>query len=283
MKGLKVNKQPKKPYVIIIGNEKGGTGKSTISMHLIIQILRLGNTVGSIDVDARQGTLSRYIENRVNYVKTTHRELPCPTHFPIQKSLLNSRDEIEEDEKTRFNEAIDALQDHDFILVDTPGTDSHLSRLAHSYADLLITPLNDSFIDLDMLARITQDTGEIIRPSTYAEMAWEQKKRRVMRDGHSFEWIVMRNRLSNLNAKNKQQMYEILTKLSQRIGFKLADGFGERVIFRELFLSGLTLLDLKDVGMRLSLSHVAARQELRNLIKLIALPEIQEQLTAQAA
>ncbi|MEI8296371.1 MAG: division plane positioning ATPase MipZ, partial [Alphaproteobacteria bacterium] len=229
-----------KPYTIILGNEKGGTGKSTVSMHLITYLLRLGYSVGSIDVDARQGTLTRYIENRQHRIKSRGEDLPISEHIPIFRSTLDNVSAAQEEESTHFAEALSTLKQKDFIVVDTPGSDSYLSRLAHSYADTLVTPLNDSFIDLDMLVRINSDSLDILRPSTYAEMVWEQKKQRAMRDGGSMEWVVLRNRLSNISSRNKEEMERLLTALAKRIGFRAAAGFGERVIFRELFLSGLT-------------------------------------------
>lgn len=240
---------PHNPHVIVLGNEKGGTGKSTLSMHIITHLLRMGYKVGSVDVDARQGTLSRYVENRQAFMNQSGITLPISTHKPIFKSELSTVEEAQVDETKRFQEALHDICLNDFIVIDTPGSDSFLSRLAHSYADTLITPLNDSFIDLDMLARVDPQTGEIQQPSTYAEMVWEQKKQRLMRDRVSADWIVVRNRLGNLQARNKQEMQKVLDKLSQRIGCRVASGFGERVIFRELFLKGLTLLDLKDVAL----------------------------------
>lgn len=268
----------KNPYVIVLGNEKGGTGKSTISMHIISHLLRLGYTVGSIDVDARQGTLSRYLENRRAYMTKTGKVLPISDHYPVVKSAADSQKMAEQEEADQLQTCFEKMVTRDFIVIDTPGTDSFLSRLAHSYADTLVTPLNDSFVDLDMLARITSEKREIEKPSTYAEMVWDQKKYRLMRDGRKSDWVVLRNRLSSLLARNKEEMQEVLEKLSQRIGFRLAAGFGERVIFRELFLSGLTLLDLPDIGMSLSLSHVAARQELRDLLEVLKLPTVAEKL-----
>jgi chromosome partitioning protein len=271
-----------KPYIIVLGNEKGGTGKSTLSMHLIIHLLRLGFTVGSIDVDARQGTLTRYFDNRRHTAEIQKIDLPLPDHYPLFKSTKPVLQDAEAEDKERFHALLNGFHDKDFVVIDTPGSDSFLSRLAHSHADTLITPLNDSFLDLDMLAHINPQTGEM-RPSTYAEMVWEQKKQRLMRGGRSrFDWIVVRNRLSNLNARNKQDMFHALTQLSQRIGFRFAAGFGERVIFRSLFLTGLTLLDLKEAGIELSLSHVAARQELRSLLEMIRLPHLEQKLSATA-
>lgn len=267
-----------KPYIIVLGNEKGGTGKSTLSMHLIVHLLRLGFKVGSIDIDARQGTLSRYIENRHKFIELSGKQLPTPNHHAILKSNLPIITEAQKEEKEKFLSCLNTLKDKDFILIDTPGNDTFLSQLSHSYADTLITPLNDSFIDLDMLARINSETREISGPSTYAEMVWEQKKHKLLRDRTQFDWIVLRNRLSSIFAKNKEEMQFLLNKLAQRIGFRLASGFGERVIFRELFLQGLTLLDLQDVGIEMTLSHVAARQELRTLLEMINLTPLIERL-----
>lgn len=261
-----------KPYIIVLGNEKGGTGKSTVAMHIISSLLRQGHKVGSIDVDARQGTLTRYIENRLSRLQSKKEDLPISEHIPVHRSKLSHVPEAEQEENLRLVEAMDRLKSCDFIVVDTPGSDTYLSRLAHSYADTLITPLNDSFIDLDMLVRVRPDSLDILRPSTYSEMVWDQKKQKAMRDGGSIDWIVLRNRLSSLNSRNKEEMERVLKALCKRLGSRLVAGFGERVIFRELFLSGLTLLDMRDSNIPMTLSHVAAKQELAVLLEMIQLP-----------
>lgn len=272
------------PYIIVLGNEKGGTGKSTTAMHLITSLLRSGFTVGSIDIDARQGTLTRYFENRHTYAKDKRLNpsiLPIPNHIPLNTSSIENKREAEQQDEENFNYTLQNLQQNDFIVIDTPGHDLFLSRLAHSYADTLITPLNDSFVDLDVIAHVNSETFSIIKPSLYAEWVWEQKKKRALRDRSSIEWIVIRNRLTTIHAKNKENMEKVLQSLSKRIGFRLISGFSERVVFRELFLSGLTLLDLKEIGLPLNLSHIAARQELRTLIQAINLPtSLQERFKA---
>ena len=262
------------PHVIVLGNEKGGTGKSTVAMHLITSLLRQGYKVGSIDVDARQGTLSRYVENRKLRLEAKGEDLPLPEHVPIFRSTLPLVEEANNEDKANIANAIQSFaeKDFDYVVVDTPGSDTYLSRQTHSHANTLITPLNDSFIDLDMLVRVNSDSMDILRPSTYSEMVWEQKKQRAIRDGGSIDWIVMRNRLSSIHSRNKEEMEKILKALAKRIGFRLVHGFGERVIFRELFLSGLTLLDLQETGTQISLSHMAAKQELASLLSAIELP-----------
>ena len=85
----------------------------------------------------------------------------------------------------------------------------------------------------------------------------------------------MRNRVGAQAMVNKEKMERVISKLAKRIGFRIAPGFNERVIFRELFPRGLTLLDLRDLGIKgLNISNVAARQELRELIRALNLPNV---------
>ena len=251
--------------MIIFGNEKGGSGKSTLAVHVIVGLLRAGGRVGSIDVDSRQATLTRYLENRATIAETRGFNLPLPEHRLVFRSEKSPEEDAE-----RFNQAVDALsRTCDAVVVDTPGSDAPLSRLAHSYADTMVTPMNDSFVDFDLLAKVDPETFRVICPSAYAEMVWEQRKRRMARDRGSIDWIVVRNRLSTLDTRNKRNMEKVLASLAKRIGFRTAPGFGDRVIFREMFLSGLTLLDLRDTGTKLTMSHIAARQEVRDLLNAV--------------
>lgn len=266
-------------HVIVVGCEKGGSGKSTTSMHLIVALLRLGYRVGTIDLDARQWTLTRYLSNRAATVQREGNPLPMPRHFFLAPSEKVNRSEAQDEDRIRFETILSRLiAETDYVVIDCAGTDSNLARVAHSYADTLVTPVNDSFVDLDVVAHVDGRTGEVQRPSVYAEMVWEQRKVRAKRDGGSIDWIVMRNRLSNLDANNKREMGEVLDKLARRIGFRMAPGFSERVIFRELFLQGLTMLDVFDQAQRTGgakprMSHIAARQEVRALINSLQLPE----------
>lgn len=267
-----VPKEEKKAHVIVVGNEKGGSGKTTTTMHIITGLLKLGFNVGSIDIDARQQTLTRYFENRLQTVEKLGIQLPTTEHYVIYKATGKKLiAEAEQDEHDRYMERLEYLSNiKDFVIVDTPGSDSFLSRLAHSHTDTIITPINDSFVDFDVLARVNAETGDIIRPSIYAETVWNQRMVRAQRsiNNKGIDWIVMRNRLSHLDAKNKRKVEEALDKLSKRIGFRIANGFSERVIYRELFLKGLTLLDILDnkTGVEVTMSHIGARAEIRDLL-----------------
>ncbi len=271
----------KRAHIIVLGNEKGGSGKTTTGMHIIIALMRLGFNVGSMDLDARQRSLSRYIENRRQTALKENVPLPVPQHIVLPRSPFNIVQEAEEDERERFMGAISKLSaTNDFIVIDSPGSDTYLARLAHGHADTIITPINDSFVDLDVLATVDGHTLKIIKPSIYSEMVWEQKLLRAKRDGGSIEWIVMRNRLSNIDAKNKRFMTQVTAELSRRIGFRVAPGFSERVIFREMFLQGLTVLDILESNAKggLSMSHVAARQEVRDLLKTLRISAVDEKI-----
>lgn len=264
------NNKHKQGHVFVIGNEKGGAGKTTCSMHLIVSLLYNGYKVASIDTDTRQASLTSYFTNRTNYNLNNPSHLVlCPTHFHLTESPQQIIAHKEEEERANFEAIFQQAQDADYIIIDTPGNYSFLSRLAHSYADTIITPINDSFLDFDVLAKVDAHNCSIITPSIYSQMIWEQKMQKASRNGGTIEWFIMRNRLSNLDAVNKRKVYAALTQLSKRISFKIAPGFSERVIFRELFLQGLTLLDLKtaNYGKSFNISHVAARQELRDFLK----------------
>jgi chromosome partitioning protein len=269
-------------HILVIGNEKGGSGKTTTSMHLIVGLLRLGFKVGTMDIDARQRSLTRYIENRKMTMTKESTTLPMPAHIVINKSPYNTAEEAEADERDRFTRALARLLVNcDFVLIDAPGNDTHLSRMAHSYADTVITPVNDSFVDLDVLASVDGMTMKILKPSIYSEMLWEQKLIRAKRDGGGIDWVVLRNRLSNIDARNKRMITRVMEDLTKRLGFRLAPGFSERVIFRELFLLGLTVLDVVETNKSgtLSMSHLAARQEVRELLKALRIPVIDARIS----
>ncbi len=273
MSGITVDQRAQ---VIVLGNEKGGSGKSTAAMHLIVGLLREGYRVGAMDLDARQGTLNLYLQARAAFAKARGIELPQPAHAAVLRSELDSRAAAEADETIRFNEALAGLsQGCDIVVIDCPGSDTFLSRLGHAQADTLVTPINDSFVDFAMLAKVDPDNHEVVQPSIYSEMVWNARKRRFARDRGRIDWIVMRNRLGATEARNKRDVGSTLEALAKRIGFRTVRGFGERVIFRELYLQGLTLMDVKEVGglgIHMGMSHVAARNEVRALIAAIRKP-----------
>ena len=264
----------KRAQIIVVGNEKGGSGKTTTAMHLIVALLHAGLRVASIDVDSRQASLTRFLANRRAYARKREIDLPMSEHRTIGADARRKALSIEEARHSFERCLTEFVELSDFVVIDTPGSDSELSRIAHSHADTLITPLNDSFIDLDVLATTEAETQRILHPSQYAEMVWEQKKERARRDGGSIDWVIMRNRLSSLDSRNKQAMAQAVSLLAKRIGFRLAPGFTERVVYRELFLKGLTLLDLREPGsgIKLNISHIAGRQEVRGLIESLRFP-----------
>ncbi|MDR2794612.1 MAG: division plane positioning ATPase MipZ [Holosporaceae bacterium] len=257
-----------KPYIIVFGNEKGGTGKSTLAVHVSVYLLNLGFRVGTIDVDARQGTFTQYLEHR----KASSLNLELPQHMAIIQSQFEDREKARMDEYERFCQVLQPMSTCDYVVIDTPGNDTFLSQVAHSSANTLITPLNESFVDLDVLVKVSADNLKTMRPSIYAEMVWNQRKERARKGLKPLDWIVVKNRLNTFYSKNRGDINIVLEELSKRIGFRLGVGFSERVIFRELFLSGMTLLDMENTGHSLSLSHVSARQELRELIDFMKLP-----------
>jgi len=267
---------PRPGHVIVVGNEKGGSGKSTTSMHVVVALMKAGQRVATIDLDSRQKSLTHYIEHRRAWAERTGIKLKVPTHYSIIRAAGANVDENEATEFACFAEAITAVEHcHDFVVIDTPASDSYLMRLAHSMADTLVTPLNDSFVDFDVLGSVDPATFAVTGVSHYAEMARDARRQRRLVDGGLTDWVVIRNRLATLGSRNKQLVADCLNELSLRLGFRLAEGLAERIVYREFFPRGLTALDDLDettLGVRPNLSHVTARQEVRLLIDALKLP-----------
>ena len=263
-------------HVLVLGNEKGGSGKSTVAMHIFVALARTGKKVGAIDLDLRQQSFFRYLENRETYGLKVGRNLLMPVRERLALSSNPLKDEAAAEEVAMLEAAVARLSAScEFVIIDTPGSFTTYAQAAHVLADTLVTPMNDSLIDFDLLGRIDAMTGKVIGPSLYAEQVWQARQRRAAAGKTPVDWVVLRNRVSTLHARNKRRVGGALANLSQRIGFRVIPGFSERVIFRELFLNGLTLLDLKSMGeSSLNLSQVAARQELRDLIKALELPGV---------
>ena len=221
-----------------------------------------GARVACFDLDHRQRTMGRYLDNRRETMRRTGRDLPMPVYETHDGESMDF-----------FSEALDRLsEDADFLVIDTPGRDDRFARLAVTNADTLVTPMNDSFVDFDLIGQVDPDSFKVTRPSFYSELIWDARKARAKADGSTIDWVVLRNRLQHIEARNMRRVSAALDQLAKRVGFRIIPGLGERVIYRELFPKGLTMIDSKDFG-EMGLGHVAARQELREMMNGLALPE----------
>jgi chromosome partitioning protein len=257
--------------VIVVGNEKGGAGKSTIAIHTAAALMHAEARVAVLDLDLRQQTMGHFFTNRRAWLDANGAKAPMPTEDRLGGGLA----ELTEDQVlARFETAFaQASGEADFILIDTPGSDTRISRVAHGLADVIVTPMNDSFVDFDMLGVVDPVTLELTRHSLYSETVWESRKARAARDRKMIDWVVLRNRLAPTEARNRKRLDERVEALSRKVGFRVGPGLRDRVIYRELFPFGLTVADLS-LGIRpvaMSLQHVAARQELRALMSALGL------------
>ncbi len=265
-------------HIIVVGNEKGGAGKSTVAIHIATALARMGHKTSVLDLDLRQRTFGRFIENRKVTLAREGVDLPTPDYRDLPEIDRSALEPGENPYDRRLSMAVAGMEgDSEFIVIDCPGSHTRLSQVAHSLADTLVTPLNDSFVDFDLLAHIDAATGKVKGPSVYSEMVWNARQLRARAGLAPIDWVVLRNRLGAQRMINKEKMGRALDELAKRIGFRVAPGFNERVIFRELFPRGLTLLDLRDVGVvgQMNISNVAARQELRDLIRALKLPGVE--------
>ena len=261
--------------IIVVGNEKGGSGKSTVAMHVAIALMKAKQSIATIDLDSRQKTFTNYIVNRHAWGQQMGRDLEIPNHLYFTENTDHPTAEEEAADGKALSERIEEYaRDHSFIVIDTPGHNSYLGRLAHSMADILITPLNDSFVDLDVLGTVDRETFAVTGMSHYSQMVDDARRQYQVRNHVAADWIVLRNRLSTLNSRNTRHVGEALRELSRRLNFRCVDGLAERVIFREFYARGLTALDdLSEatLGTRLTLSHVTARFEIESLLSALGL------------
>lgn len=249
-------------HVIVLGNEKGGSGKSTTAVHIGVALAHAGFRVAMLDLDARQRTVSRYLENRAAFAAQRGLALPTPDHIVIAEGPQGAAE---------VNQRLDQAAVLDFIVVDTPGRDSFLARAALARADTIVTPINDSFVDFDLIGQVDPESFEVKKPSFYSELIWDARRARARQTGREVDWIVVRNRLAQLEARNMKRVGAALEALSKRVGFRVVPGLSERVIYREFFPRGVTLLDRAAME-DFSLAHVSARAELRKLLDGLNLP-----------
>jgi chromosome partitioning protein len=257
------------PHFIVFANEKGGTGKSTTAVHTAIALAASGHRVAALDLDSRQRTMTRYLENRDATMRRLDRSLPQASY-----------EVLEEQSEGALNTALGHLAaEADVVVIDTPGRDDAVARAAILKADTLVTPMNDSFVDLDLIGQVHPENYKITRPSFYAELIWNSRTQRAKTTGKSVDWVVLRNRLQHIESHNLKRVGAALDELARRVGFRVIPGLGERVVYRELFPKGLTLLDLSQLG-EVGIAHIAARQELREMVSGLGIPGQEEQKLA---
>jgi chromosome partitioning protein len=257
------------PHFIVFANEKGGTGKSTTAVHTAIALAASGHRVGALDLDGRQRTMTRYLENRDATMRRLEKDLPRAAY-----------EVLEDHNDAGFAAAIERLaKNADVIVVDTPGRDDEIARAAILMADTLVTPMNDSFVDLDLIGQVHPENYKVTKPSFYAELVWNSRTQRAKQTGKTVDWVVLRNRLQHIESHNLRRVGAALDELARRVGFRVIPGLGERVIYRELFPKGLTLLDLQQLG-EVGIAHITARQELREMISGLTIPDASERQAA---
>lgn len=260
------------PHVVVVGNEKGGSGKTTIAMHLAVALQQAGQRVATIDLDGRQKSLTRYVENRRAWAARNNLPLVLPHHCTVARAEGSSAADNERAEFVAFDRILSEIQhEHDFVIIDTPPSDCYLTRLAHAMTDTLVTPLNDSFLDLDALARIDPVDFSVTGVSHYADMVREARRGRRLVDGVLIDWVVLPNRLTSIGAQNRRRMDRALAELSVMLSFRVAEGLTERLVYREYVARGLTALDEGSEPMPRARAR-RARQEVGNLLAALRLP-----------
>jgi chromosome partitioning protein len=269
--------------VIVVGNEKGGAGKSTIAIHTAVALMHAGASVAVLDLDLRQQTMGHFFANRRVWLEAKGVSAPMPIEHPVSSDGAALAKASDAEALARFEDAFaTSSQGVDFVLIDTPGADTAISRAAHGLADVIVTPMNDSFVDFDMLGVVDPVSLELVRHSLYSETVWNSRKARAAKDRKMIDWVVLRNRLAPTEARNRKRLDERVETLARKVGFRIGPGLRDRVIYRELFPFGLTIADLSPSirPVAMSLQHVAARQELRAVMTALGIQGLDGEMMA---
>lgn len=271
------------PGIIVVGNQKGGSGKTTIAFHLIAGLMRSGYSVGSVDLDGGQLTLSSILRNRQAFRDSRDINLDLPEHHFLSDDLHQAQyRNVREAESWLENIIPDMCARHDVIVIDTPGHDTPLNMLAHACGDILLTTLNDSFVDLDVILEVSPATLRPVGLSHYGRMIRKAASEREAASLSPARWLVLQNRVGLLRTNNRKMVEEVLSEASRLYDFELLGGLSERVVFRELFTFGLTVYDLERLPgfADRTRSQVHAEAELDALVEAICRPSGQNTVQA---
>lgn len=223
--------------IIVFANEKGGVGKSTLAFHTCVALARMGHQVLAIDLDRRQQSLQRALENRDATARSLGVQLPSPQHCVLehQTGAMLSQ------EIARFGGGCDT------IVIDVAGQDSPIARRAIAMADKLVTPVNPTFVDLDSVAHFNAATMKLSSPGRFAEVVGALQSERISRGLQKTDWMLVKNRVRRNEKLQLERFNKAVDQLPIHLGLRLIPGLSERVAYRELFMFGLTHADCKEL------------------------------------
>jgi chromosome partitioning protein len=138
-----------------------------------------------------------------------------------------------------------------------------------------VSPVNESFIDVDVFSRVHHDRSRRGHVAHYADLVLEARRKRRLVDNGIIDWVLVRNRSLSIQSNNARQVGMSLQRMSADLQFRVAEGLHDRVIFRELFPIGLTALDPIETAVQnqtLTSSQLSGRREIETLVQTLRLP-----------
>src|SRR5262249_1009070 len=102
----RIQQRAQSAHVVVLGNEKGGSGKSTTALQVALALLKAGKRVATSDRAARQQSFTHYIDNRRAWAERARITLELPTHYCIARAEGNSLVANESQEFANFSTVI---------------------------------------------------------------------------------------------------------------------------------------------------------------------------------
>jgi len=127
--------------IILIGSQKGGVGKSTISINLSAALATKGKDVVLVDTD-RQSSSSNWSEDRSENINLS--VVNCVQKYDNIRASL-----------------IDLNNRYEYVIVDAAGRDSRELRTGLVAADILLMPVRPSQFDLDTIPTMRDMVADV--------------------------------------------------------------------------------------------------------------------------
>ncbi|HFF9119505.1 TPA: division plane positioning ATPase MipZ [Yersinia enterocolitica] len=119
--------------IVVIGSQKGGVGKSTLAVNVGGYLLEKGHSVMIVDADDQQSVMSWYNDRDEGRQR-----------LPVVSASGNIKNTLFELDKH-----------YDYVIADTAGRDSQELRSGLLAANIFITPIRPSQMDLDTVSHIS--------------------------------------------------------------------------------------------------------------------------------
>jgi len=223
--------------IILIGGEKGGSGKSTIATSIAVAHATSGAATLLVDTDRQATSYYWALQRREN-------EIEPPIDFIAEANTDNLGDDL-----MRFSEQ------YEQIIVDAGGIDSPQLRTGLICADVMLSPFQVSQFDVWTL----QGLQHLI---DHAQSARKQSNQLPL------QVLAVANRISTNPTRAKKEREDASAMLADYTSLTLCNAMlSERSAFKDAASEGMSVAEYKPVDKKAIAELTELYHEVTNVIK----------------